>query len=61
MVKLTSKVQKNMFKHAKNRKKFWGDVSPDPLTALVPSAVEEPPYVTPTRQTWKAVVLFILI
>ena len=30
MVKLTSKVQKNMFEHAKNRKKFPGSVSPDP-------------------------------
>ena len=42
MVKLTSKVQKNMFKRAKNRKNSGG-VSPDPLAALVPSAVEEPP------------------
>ena len=43
MVKLTSKVQKNMFERAKNRKKFWEGVSPDPLAALVPSALEEPP------------------
>ena len=43
MVKLTSKVQKNMFKRAKNRKKILGGVSPDPLAALVFSAVEEPP------------------
>ena len=42
MVKLTSKVQKNMFEHAKNRKKFGG-VPLDPLAALAPSALEEPP------------------
>ena len=43
MVKLTSKVQKNMFEHAKNRKTFLGGISPDPLAALVPSGLEEPP------------------
>ena len=43
MVKLTSKGQKSMFERAKNRKKFPGGVSPDPLAALVPSSLEEPP------------------
>ena len=42
-VKLTLKVQKNMFEHAKNRKKFLGGVSLDPLATLAPSALEEPP------------------
>ena len=44
IVKLTSKVQKNMFERAKNRNKFLGggQVS-GPLAALVPSALEEPP------------------
>ena len=43
MIKLTSKVQKNMFERAKNRKKFLGGVSPGPLAALAPSPLEEPP------------------
>ena len=43
MVKLTSKVQKNMFKHAKNRKKISGGRVPEPLAALLPSVLEEPP------------------
>ena len=43
MVKLTSKGQKSMFEHVKNRKKFLGGVSPDPLAALVSSSLEEPP------------------
>ena len=43
MVKLTSKWQKSMFERVKNRKKFLGGVSPDPLAALVSSSLEEPP------------------
>ena len=44
MVKLTSKGQKTMFERVKNRKNFeGGGVSPDPLAALVPSSLEEPP------------------
>ena len=43
MVKLTSKEQKSMFERVKNRKKFLGGVSPDPLAALVSSSLEEPP------------------
>ena len=43
MVKLTSKGQKSMFERVKNRKKFLGGVSPDPLEALVSSSLEEPP------------------
>ena len=39
MVKLTSKVQKSMFEHAKHRKKILGGLSLDPLAALVPSAL----------------------
>ena len=42
MVKLTSKGQKSMFERVKNRKKFLGGVSPDPLAALVSSSFEEP-------------------
>ena len=43
MVKLTSKGQKSMSERVKNRKKFLGGVSPDPLAALVSSSLEEPP------------------
>ena len=43
MVKLTSKGQKSMFERVKNRKKFLGGVSPDPLAALESSSLEEPP------------------
>ena len=43
IVKLTSKVQKNMFEHAKNKKKFEEDMSLDSLAALSPLALEEPP------------------
>ena len=44
IVKLTSKVQKNMFEHAKNKKKSGGgDMSLDSLAALAPLALEEPP------------------
>ena len=42
IVKLTSKVQKNMFEHAKNKKKFGGGMSLDAQAALAPSALEEP-------------------
>ena len=44
MVKLTSKVQKNI-ERAKNigLKILGGGVSPDPLAIIVPSALEEPP------------------
>ena len=43
MVKLASRGQKSMFERVKNRKKFLGGVSPDPLEALVSSSLEEPP------------------
>ena len=43
IVKLTSKVHKNMFEHAKNKKiGGGGGVSLDTLAALAPSALEEP-------------------
>ena len=42
IVKLTSKVHKNMFEHAKNKKNWGGGVSLDSLAALAPSALEEP-------------------
>ena len=43
MIKLTSKVQKDMFELAKNRKKGGGGVCPDPQAAIAPSALKEPP------------------
>ena len=43
MVKLTSKVQKNMFERAKKRKKFWGRVPGLPSSTCVFSARRAPP------------------
>ena len=42
MAKLTSKVQKNMFKHAKNRKKFWGRVPGPPSSTCAFSGRRAP-------------------
>ena len=43
IVKLASKVQKNMFEHAKNKKNSGGGMSLDSPAALAPLALEVPP------------------